>query len=253
MDSAERPLDLLVIAAHPDDAELAVGGTILATIAGGNRVGIVDLTRGELSTRGNPEQRARETEAATALMGVHYRRCLDLPDGQVADGHEARLALVDVIRESKPRVLLAPWRDDLHPDHAGAGELAYRSLYLSGVGKFGEGRPPFRPATLGYYMCHTPFEPSVVVDVSRHWQGKMELMKAYSSQFHQEGVDGPQTKISRPDFADALEGRARDLGMRVGVSHGEAIRWQDPPAVADPVSLVVAGGLGLDGNDGGDR
>ena len=253
MNSTDAPLDLLVIAAHPDDAELAIGGTILASIAGGHRVGIVDLTRGELSSRGNPEERMRETERATELMGVHFRRCLDLPDGQVTDGHEARVALIDVIRESRPRVLLAPWRDDLHPDHAGAGELAYRSFYLSGVRLFGEGRAPFRPALLGYYMCHSPFEPSVVVDVSSHWQGKMELMKAYSSQFHQQGVEGPETKISRPDFADALEGRARDLGMRVVVSHGEAIRWQDPPAVADPVSFVVAGGLGGDRPDGGEH
>ena len=119
-DPLSQPLDLLVIAAHPDDAEISIGGTILATLAGGHRVGIVDLTRGELSSRGTPDIRAQETAAATEVLGVQFRTCLGLPDGSVRDTDEAREALVEVIRQTRPRVLLAPWRDDLHPDHAGA-------------------------------------------------------------------------------------------------------------------------------------
>ena len=130
MQPLPEPLDLLVIAAHPDDAEIAIGGTILATLSAGHRVGIVDLTRGELSSRGTPHLRAEETAAATEILGVQFRTCLDLPDGAVRDTDDAREKLVEVIRHTRPRVLLAPWRDGLHHAHAGAGLLAYRSLYL---------------------------------------------------------------------------------------------------------------------------
>ena len=252
-DPLSQPLDLLVIAAHPDDAEISIGGTILATLAGGHRVGIVDLTRGELSSRGTPDIRAQETAAATGVLGVQFRTCLGLPDGSVRDTDEAREALVEVIRQTRPRVLLAPWRDDLHPDHAGAGLLAYRSLYLGGVKMYpgGVSSPTqHRPATLGYYMCHTPFEPSVIVDVSDHWSQKCEAVQCYASQFFQPGQDGPPTKISRPGFMLAVEGRARDLGGRVGVEFGEALRWQDPPAVVNPVDSIA--GQGLSARDGED-
>jgi bacillithiol biosynthesis deacetylase BshB1 len=250
-DPLPQPLDLLVVAAHPDDAEISIGGTILSTLAAGHRVGIVDLTRGELSSRGTPELRAEETAAATEVLGVHFRACLDLPDGSVRDTDAAREKLVSVIRHTRPRVMLAPWRDDLHPDHAGAGLLAYRSLYLGGVKMYPGGVPAeiqHRPATLGYYMCHTPFEPSVIVDVSEHWSRKCEAVQCYASQFHQPDQDGPPTKISRPGFMKAVEGRARDLGGRVGVEFGEALRWQDPPAVSNPVDLIR--GQGLSARDG---
>lgn len=246
MSHLAEPLDLLVVAAHPDDAEISIGGTILATIAAGKRVGIVDLTRGELSSRGTPELRAEETKAATELLGVHFRTCLNLADGSVRDTDDAREALVGVIRKTRPRVLLAPWRDDLHPDHAGAGLLAYRSLYLGGVKMYPHGKPAsvqHRPATLGYYMCHTPFEPSVIVDVSDHWSQKVEVVKCYASQFFDPENDGPPTKISKPGFMAAVEGRARDLGGRGGVELGEAIVWQDPPAVANPVDMIAGSGL----------
>ena len=123
MASDNRKLDLLVIAAHPDDAEIGIGGAILATIASGSRVGIVDLSRGELSSRGTPELRAVETAAATEMLGVHWRACLELPDGSIRDDDESRKALVAVFRETRPRVVLAPWKNDLHPDHAAAALL----------------------------------------------------------------------------------------------------------------------------------
>ncbi|MGE4620072.1 MAG: bacillithiol biosynthesis deacetylase BshB1 [Planctomycetota bacterium] len=247
MASVDSKLDLLVVAAHPDDAEIALGGTILATIASGSRVGIVDLSRGELSSRGTPELRAEETAAATELLGVHWRRCLELPDGSIRDDDVSRKALVAVFRETRPKVVLAPWKDDLHPDHAGAGLLAYRSLYLGGVRNYrtddAESVVQHRAATLGYYMCHTPFEPSIVVDISEHWNRKLEVVRCYRSQFHDPEKSGPPTKISRPQFMAAVEGRSRDLGSRSGVELGEAIVWQDPPAVANPVDLVVGEGL----------
>jgi len=238
-------IDLLAIAAHPDDAELAIGGTLLVAKERGLRTAVVDLTRGELSSRGDPSTRLAETAAATALLGLDHRENLDLGDGTIRDRDDARIALVGAIRRLRPRVVLAPWRDDLHPDHAGAGELAYRSFYLTGIRLFAPGgAPAYRPAQLGYYMGHTPFEPSVVVDISAVWERKLELVRAYGSQFHRPGVSRPPTKISRPDFVAFLEGRAREHGVRAGVTFGEPIRWQDPPAVADPVSWIVGEGLG---------
>lgn len=249
MVSDDRKLDLLVVAAHPDDAEISIGGTILATIASGSRVGIVDLSRGELSSRGTPELRAEETSAATQLLGVHWRHCLEFPDGSIRDDDESRQALVAVFRQTRPKVVLAPWKDDLHPDHAAAGLLAYRSLYLGGVRNYPARAADsadvvqHRAAALGYYMCHTPFDPSIVVDISEHWNRKLEVVRCYRSQFHDPAHEGPPTKISSPQFMAAVEGRARDLGSRSGVEFGEAIVWQDPPAVANPVDLVVGEGL----------
>lgn len=244
VDDANAPVDLLVVAAHPDDAELCLGGTLLVARDRGLRTAVVDLTRGELSSRGDPETRAAETARATELLGLVHRSQLDLGDGTIRDRDDARAALVAEVRRLRPKVVLAPWRDDLHPDHAGAGELAYRSFYPSGVRLFAPGpHPAFRPAQLGYYMGHTPFEPSVVVDISAVWERKVELILAYASQFHAPGVDGHPTKISRPDFLDFVEGRAREHGARAGVTLGEPIRWQDPPAVADPTSWIVGKGL----------
>lgn len=244
--SAEEipPIDLLVVAAHPDDAELCLGGTLLTTKARGLRTAVVDLTRGELSSNGDPETRAKETAAATELLALDYRSNLDLGDGTIRDRDDARIALVGEIRKLRPKVVLAPWRDDLHPDHAGAGELAYRTHYLTGVRLFAPGpHPPFRPPQLGYYMAHTPFEPSIVVDISYVFERKLELMFAYASQFHRPAGDGAPTKISSPAFVRYVEGRAREYGVRAGVEMGEPIRWQDPPAVADPTAWIVGEGI----------
>ena len=246
------PIDLLVIAAHPDDAELCLGGTLLVAKERGLRTAVVDLTRGELSSNGDPETRAKETDAASALMNLDYRSNLDLGDGTIRDRDDARVALVGEIRKLRPRVVLAPWRDDLHPDHAGAGELAYRTHYLTGVKNFAPGPDAaYRPPQLGYYMGHTPFEPSVVVDISDVFERKLELMAAYASQFYQAGTEQTPTKIANPEFLRFVEGRAREYGVRAGVALGEPIRWQDPPAVADPASWIVAPGLAAEPPSGG--
>ena len=231
--------DLLVIAAHPDDAELSVGGTLLLAKAKGYRTAIVDLTRGELSSRGDLETRARETDAATELLGLDHRENLGLPDGDVRDTHEAREKLVAAIRRLRPRLVLAPWKEDLHADHAGAGLLAERSWYLCGVGKFSPGEPPHRPHQVGWYICHTPFDASAVVNVSSVWEQKRKVIDCYQSQFFDSAnYDGPKTKISSPNFMAAIEGRARDYGLMVGCEFGEPIRWEFPPRLDDPLSFV---------------
>ena len=231
------PVDLVVIASHPDDAEFSVGGTLLVAKKLGHRTAVIDLSRGELSSRGNLETRRGETERATQILGLDHRENLGLPDGDVRDTPEARERLADAIRRLRPKVVLAPWVNDLHPDHAGAGELVTRTWYLLGVGRFAEVEPPYRPHLLGYYMQHTPFEVSVILDVSSVWPRKVEAIEAYASQLHQAGVEGPRTKIAQPYFLQALEGRAREYGMQAGCEFGEPIRWAQPPLLSDPVYL----------------
>ncbi|MCI0652479.1 MAG: bacillithiol biosynthesis deacetylase BshB1 [Planctomycetes bacterium] len=235
-----KPIDLLVVAAHPDDAELGIGGTLLVAKRLGYRTGIIDLSRGELSSRGDPATRAAETEAASRLLELDHRENFGLPDGAIRDDDRARALLAGAIRRLRPRVLLAPWREDLHADHAGAGLLVERTHYLGGAGKFAPGGEPHRAHVVGYYMHHTPFVPSIVIDITAVWQRRLEVMRAYRSQFHQEGVSGPATKISQPHFPLALEGRARHYGFMAGCEFGEPIRWELPPLVADPVSLAGA-------------
>lgn len=234
-------VDLVVIAAHPDDAELAVGGILLTAKAKGHRTAVIDLTRGELSSRGDLRTREEETARATEILGLDRRVQLDLGDGAVRDTPEARERLAQVLRELAPRIYLAPWKDDLHPDHAGAGRLAAATWYLCGVRKFaGESTPPHRPEMFGYYMCHTPFDVSAVIDVSAVWERRMEAARAYASQFHQEGVEGAATKIAQPHFFAAVEGRAREYGLLVGAELGEPIRWEHPPRIDDPVTFFAS-------------
>ncbi|MEM7167522.1 MAG: bacillithiol biosynthesis deacetylase BshB1 [Planctomycetota bacterium] len=234
-------VDLLVVAAHPDDAELAVGGTLLVAKQHGQTTAVVDLTRGELSSRGDLETRGRETAAATELLGLDHRENLDLPDGGVRDDHEARQRLVAAIRRLRPRLVLAPWKEDLHADHAGAGLLLERAWYLCGVGKFAAGDEPYRPELIGWYMCHTAFEATAVTDVSSVWARKQEVVACYGSQFFAPDATGPKTKISNPNFMAAVEGRAREWGLRVGCEFGEPLRWEYPPRLTDPLSCLPGG------------
>ncbi|MGE3164223.1 MAG: bacillithiol biosynthesis deacetylase BshB1 [Planctomycetota bacterium] len=233
-------VDLLVVGAHPDDAELAVGGTLLRAKREGLRTAVVDLTRGELSSRGDLVTRAAETRRATEILALDHRENLELPDGAVRDSDPARARLADAIRRLRPRFVLAPWKEDLHPDHAGAGWLTERTWYLCGVGKFAAGTEPFRPRGLGFYMCHTPFAATAVVDVTSVWERKLEAVRCYASQFGEAlgapPVAGlPPTKISQPHFLAAIEGRARDHGLLAGCVFGEPLRWEYP---------VLLGGVG---------
>lgn len=243
----ETTIDLLVIAAHPDDAELAVGGTLLLAKQQGLRTAVVDLTRGELSSRGDLATRARETQRASELLELDHRENLGLADGHVRDSDDARVKLADVVRRLRPKFMLAPWKEDLHPDHAGAGWLAERTWYLCGVGRFAPGAAPYRPGGLGFYMCHTPFAASAVVDVTSVWDRKLEVIRCYASQFG-EALGGavaaglPRTKISQPHFLAAIEGRARDHGLLAGCVFGEPLRWEYPVLLRDLGESFAGGG-----------
>ena len=206
--------DVLAVAAHPDDVEFGCGGTLLLAADAGLQVVIVDLTAGELSTRGDPATRERERRRATELLGLTGRECVGLPDGRVGSEPEHRDAVAAVIRRLRPRVVLAPHTEDRHPDHAAAGCLVRDACFFAGVAKAGPG-PPHRPRRLYHYMLHQPFEPVFVVDVSAVWDRRLQVATVYASQVGNEAGE-PVTALSGGRFLDVLAGRATFYGARSG-------------------------------------
>ena len=222
-------IDIVAFAPHPDDVELFCGGTMLAAAAAGLTTAIVDLTDGELSTNGTPEQRARERDQASELMGLAARRSLALPDGGLSDTEPHRLAVVAALRELRPRVVLAPFGPDRHPDHEAAAALVRHACFVAGVGRYGSGSP-HRPARVYRYMLHTPFEPKLLVDVSAVWEARSELLRVYKSQVSLGGHDAP-TALNGGRFVAMLEARATYLGAQAGVSHAEGFDADGPVLV----------------------
>ncbi|MCH2107383.1 MAG: bacillithiol biosynthesis deacetylase BshB1, partial [Planctomycetes bacterium] len=178
-------LDCLVIAAHPDDAEISVGGTLLKLAQAGKRVGVVDVTRGELGTRGTVEDRARETATASELLGLSVRHNLDAGDGRVVVTPALRERLAAIIRDHAPNLVLCHHSEALHPAHAASGQLAREAWYLSGLGRLAEeagGAPAHRPQRIYEFLGHVPFDPTFVVDIEPVWEQKVALIQAYASQ-----------------------------------------------------------------------
>lgn len=202
---------------------------MLAAAAAGLRTAIVDLTDGELSTNGTPEQRARERDEASALLGLVARRGLSLPDGALTSTVPHRLAVVAALRELRPRVVLAPFGDDRHPDHDAAAELIRHACFLAGLRRYGSGSP-HRPARVYRYMLHTPFEPKVVVDVGAVWPVRRELLRIYRSQVSL-GAGGEPTALNDGRFVAMLEGRAAYYGGLAGVSYAEVFDVDGPVLV----------------------
>jgi bacillithiol biosynthesis deacetylase BshB1 len=225
----EDRLDILVFAAHPDDAELGCGGALISSSEKGLEVGIADLSGGEGSTRGNPALRLQETGQASLHLKLKVRLSLGLPDTKIGQDPAHRLALVKAIREYQPRIVLAPYLKDRHPDHAATGKLAREACFYAGVRSVGEG-PPYRPERLYHYMLHQPFRPSFILDITRAWPEKLAALQAYQSQF-QAGESGPATAISGPDFLNFMEIRARYYGGLIGTGFGEPFYTDGPLAL----------------------
>lgn len=230
-------VDVLAIGAHPDDAELGCGGTLLLAAGSGLRTGVVDLTAGEMATRGSPERRARERDEASALLGLSVRCSADLPDTAVGTDPGHRLVVAEILRSLRPAIVLAPWCDDAHPDHAAAGRLAREACFLAGLGRLPDG-PPHRPRYLLHYMLHTPFDPSLVVDVTSTWTRRMQAVRAYRSQFDATLPGEPPTRLSAPDFLERIEARAVFYGGMIDARHGEPYRGPGPLGLRTLVPLV---------------
>lgn len=219
-------LDMLVLAAHPDDAELGCGGTIALHVEQGKKVGIVDFTRGELGTRGTPALRAQEAKDSTKILGVTVRDNLDFADAFFVNDKEHQLALIEKIRHYHPDIVLANAIHDRHSDHAKASDLATTACFLSGLKKIEtsyEGKPQeaWRPRAVYHYIQNNYIKPDIVVDITHHWAIKIKAIKAYKSQFYDPESDEPQTFLSTPHFMEFVEARAKEFGHSIGVDYGE--------------------------------
>jgi N-acetylglucosamine malate deacetylase 1 len=224
-----QSVDLLAIGAHPDDVEVGCGGVLASAALGGVRLAVADLTAGELSTQGNPQTRRQEADRAAAILGLHERIALRIPDGWVGTEPGHREEVVKLIRDLRPRLVLAPYPEDRHPDHAAAGKLVRESCFLAAVGKFSSGSP-HRPAALYHYTVHHPLPTSFVVDVTAVWSQKMDAVRAYESQFAP-GRPDAGTEIGSEAFLAVVEARSRFYGAMIGVERGEAFYSQGPIAL----------------------
>lgn len=249
-------LDLLAFGAHPDDIELACGGTLALLAGRGRQVGLVHLTRGELGTRGTPELRRQEAERAAEILGAAAMEILDCGDGFLAGGPEQEDAVIEVLRRYRPEVVLGPPPSDRHPDHARGHSLVEAACFYAGLTHRAPNRgEPHRPGAVFHYMQHDSFEPAFVVDVTAVWEQRQRAIAAYGSQVYPgaqdekngqgngqgEEAEETPTKIASEDFWRSIEGRARHFGNLVGARFGEPFGSRLPLPVQDPLDHVVGG------------
>lgn len=220
-------LDILVLAVHPDDAELGCGGTILKHLAMGYKVGVVDLTRGELGTRGSAEIRDKEAAAASEILGLTIRENLSMPDGFFSNNKEYQLQIIEVIRKYQPEIVIGNAYHDRHPDHGRANQLIEDASFLAGLRKIesrldGEIQQEWRPKQVLHFIQDRYIKPDILIDVTEYWDQKIASIYAYGSQFYNpEWGDEPQTYISSPEFIMVTEARAREFGKSIGAKFAE--------------------------------
>jgi bacillithiol biosynthesis deacetylase BshB1 len=229
-------IDLLFFAAHPDDTELSAGGTLAKAVRDGYRVGMIDLTRGEMGTRGTPQTRKREAAAAAKVLGATFREQLDFGDGGLRTSRDEELQVIEVIRRCRPRVVFVSYPDERHPDHERAGRVVTDASFYAGLKALDTGVPAHRPQAVVYYLQNYPIPPSFVVDVTAMWKTKMRAIHSYKSQFHDPKSKEPKTFISDPRFLDMIDARGKHYGALIGAGYGEAFVTKQPPRVDDVVA-----------------
>ena len=230
-----KQVDILFIGAHPDDVELSCGAMVAKSVRDGRSAGIVDLTSGELGTRGTSATRKREARNAAKILGASFREQLDFQDGGLQTGREQEIILIDVIRRARPAVVFAPYFEDRHPDHARAGRLISDASFYAGLKKLGTGRA-HRPQAVVYFLQHYVQPPTFIVDVTSVWRTKMRAIAAFKSQFFDPNSKEPQTVLSKPEFIEMIEARGRYFGAMIGAKFGEAFVTQQPPRVDDVIA-----------------
>lgn len=232
-------VDVLAVGAHPDDVELGCGGTVLALGAKGRRVGLLDLTRGEMGTRGTPQGRAKEAADAARILGAAFRHGLDLGDGALRTDRSAELQVVEVVRACRPALVLAPAPEDRHPDHARAGALIRDAAFYAGLRALETGALAHRPQQVVFYPASYLPQPSFLVDVSAVFETKLAAIRAFASQFHDPASKEPETFISSPEFLHGIVARAQAWGRLANVRYAEGFLSALPPLLADPVAAFA--------------
>ena len=234
-------LDALAVFSHPDDAELTVAGTLLKLKRQGYRTGVVDVTRGEMGTRGTLEGRTEEARAAARILGLDVRLNLGQPDGHVHVTEESRRAMVRVIRTHRPKVIFTAHWDDPHPDHAATARLVRDAARLASMRRYDEetGLPATQMPALAHSVYSRLVVPSFIIDVSEFVEGKMSSIRAHASQFHRPDSDEPRTRISEATFLDQLENRMRYYGSLIGVAAGEPFYVREALNIDDPIALLT--------------
>jgi N-acetylglucosamine malate deacetylase 1 len=237
-------LDVLAIAAHPDDTELNCSGTLATLVKQGLRVGVLDLTQGEMASRGTPQERLIEAQEAADILGIHLRENLGLPDCGLENTANHRKAIIQKIRQYRPHVCLITAPSDRHPDHGNASRLSIDALFYSGLTNIetfdpsGQLQEPWRPYHILHYMQDRPFEPDFIFDITSSIDTKEQAILAFKSQFNVKEADGqPETYISRPAFFEAVRARARHFGHLIGVEYGEGFLYHGKPIPLKDLSL----------------
>lgn len=239
-----QKLHILAIAVHPDDVELGCAGTLIKHAQKGQAVGIIDLTRGELGTRGTPELRLQEAQNAADVMGLVMRENLTMRDGFFRNDEEHQMQLISYIRKYQPDIVIANALDDRHPDHGRAGKLIADACFLSGLSKVetelnGENQKAWRPKRVFHMIQDRVHEPTFLVDISGVFEQKMESIKCYKSQFHNPDSNEPTTYIATQNFLEQIRYRDALLGKRIGKEYAEAYVSLNTTGIADLDSLLL--------------
>lgn len=234
-------MDVLAVGVHPDDVELGIGGLLHKLAASGYSVGILNLTRGEMSTNGSVEQREQEAAEAARILGVARRETASLPDSAIANTREQQLEIIPHLRSFRPRMLLTLMTEDRHPDHHAAYELVRDAAFFAGLARIDTGQPPHRPPCTYYYHPYheSSLDPAMVVDISGHLEAKLAAIQAYGSQFHNPSKpgNGNGTYIGSLGFWESIRHRAAYWGRRAGFEYGE------PLFAAGPLGVMLPPGL----------
>ena len=223
------PLDILAFGPHPDDVEIGIGGTLALHASRGDRVGICDLTRGELGSNGTPEERVAEAEEARAALGAAWRGNLAWPDGGIEGDPQHVQAAAQVIREWRPRTVALPYWQDRHPDHVAASRVLTEAAFRSGLRRYVTGAEPWAPEWICYYFINDSAPPSFVVDVSAHYEVKRRALACHRSQFQPAGEGAVATRLTSPRFQQLIESRDAQFGALAGVAFAEGLMVRSPP------------------------
>jgi bacillithiol biosynthesis deacetylase BshB1 len=238
-------LDVLAIGVHPDDVELGCSGTLIKEISRGKKAGVIDLTQGELGTRGTIETRFQEAAEAARIMGVSIRENLKMRDGFFLNDETHQLQLIKVLRKYQPEVVIGNILEDRHPDHGRAGQLIYDACFLAGlkqiktVDETGREQDRWRPKHLLHYLQDRFYEPNLIIDITEVWEQRLESIKAYKTQFHNPEITEESTYISSPAFLESITARARLLGKRIGVQFAEGFVSKKSIGIKNLDALVL--------------